>query len=97
MGQLAPVGLNCGLLPGVGGVLFSHSGPSAVSLVPLRLNDLNKCLVDASERVMGGTDMHTILNHLQTRMKEFVRDPIVLASLSACMRCLSFSVPVCTF
>ena len=78
VGQVAPVGLNCRLLPGVEGVMVSYSGPSVVSLVPLRLVDLNKCVVDASVRVMGGTDVHSMLNHQQTRLKEFVCDPILL-------------------
>ena len=77
--QVVPVGINCGLLPRVEGVLCARSGPQAITLVPLKLTDLNKCLVDASVRVMGGSDLHSILNHLQTRLKEFVRDPILLA------------------
>ena len=76
VGQLAPVGLNCRLLSWLERVLVSHSGPRTVSLVSLKLTELNKRLVDASIRVKGGTDVHTILNHLQTRLKEFVRDPI---------------------
>ena len=79
VGQVAPVGLNCRLVPALERVLVSHSGPSAVSLVPLRLTELNKRLVDASVRVMGWTDVHTIFNHLQTRMKKFVWDPLLLA------------------
>ena len=79
VGQIVPVGINCGPLPRVEGVLCPPSGPQAFTLVPLKLNDLNKCLVDSSVRVMGGSGMHSILNHLQTRLKEFVRDPILLA------------------
>ena len=79
VGEVMPVGLNCNLLPGVERVLTSQSGPRAVSLVPLRLIDLNRCLVDVSVRVMGGTDVNSLLNHLQTRMKEFVRDAVLLA------------------
>ena len=79
VGQLAPVGLNCRLLSGLERVLVSRSGPRTVSLVSLKLTELNKRLVDASIRVMGGTDVHTILNHLQSRLKEFVQDPIFLA------------------
>ena len=80
VGEVMPVGLNCNLLPGVERVLTSQSGPRAVSLVPLRQIDLNRCLVDVSVRVMGGTDVNSLLNHLQTRMKEFVRDAVLLAS-----------------
>ena len=79
VGQVVPVGINCGLLPRVEGALCAHSGPQAIPLVPLKLNDLNECLVDVSVRVMWGSDLHSIFNHLQTRLKEFVRDPILLA------------------
>ena len=58
--------------------MINYSGLGAVSLVSLRLVDLTKCLVDASVRVMGGTDVHSLLNHLQTRLKEFVCDPVLL-------------------
>ena len=76
---MVPVGINCGLLPKVEAALCPSSGPQAVALVPLKLSDLNQCLVDVSVRVMGGTDLHSILNHLHARLKEFVRDPILLA------------------
>ena len=81
VGQVVPVGINCSLLPRVEGALRAHSGPQAIPFVPSKLNDLNKCLVDASVRVrvMGGSDLHSISNHLQTRLKEFVRDPNLLA------------------
>ena len=79
VGQLSPVGKNCWLLPRLEGLLTSHTGPWSVSLVPLRLNELNKCLVDVSVRVMGGSDVHTLLNHLQARMKVFVKDRNLLA------------------
>ena len=79
VGQMVPVGINCGLLPRVEAALCPSSGPQAVVLVPLKLSDLNQCLVDVSVRVMGGTDLHSILNHLHARLKEFVRDPILLA------------------
>ena len=78
VGQVTPVGLNCCLLPGVEGAMVNYSGPGVVPLVPLRLVDLNNSLVDASVRVMGGTDVHSLLNHLQTRLKEFVCDPFLL-------------------
>ena len=83
VGQVSPVGVNCGLLPRLENVLIRNSGLGAVLLVPLRLSDLDKSLVDVSVsvRVMGGTDVQSNLNHLQTRMKEFVRDPVLLACL----------------
>ena len=61
VGQVAPVGINCQLLPGLGNVLAGSSGRRTVSVVPLRLGELNKALVDVSVRVMGGTDIHTHL------------------------------------
>ena len=79
VGQVAPVGINCQLLPGLGNVLAGSSGRRTVSVVPLRLGELNNALVDVSGRVMGGTDIHTLLNHLQTRLKDSMKDPILLA------------------
>ena len=79
VGQVAPVGINCQLLPGLGNVLAGSSGRRTVSVVPLRLSELNKALVDVSVLVMDGTDIHTLLNHLQTRLKDSMKDPILLA------------------
>ena len=78
VGQVAPVSVNCKLLPGLENVLADSSGRGTVAVVPLRLCDLNQSLVDVSLRVMGGTDVHTVFNHLQTRMKEFMHDPFLL-------------------
>ena len=78
VGQVAPVGVNCKLLPGLENVLAISSGRGTVAVVPLHLCELNKSLVDVSVRVMGGMDIHTMLNHLQTRMKEFMHDPVLL-------------------
>ena len=81
VGQVAPVGVNCKLMPGLENVLASSTGQGTVTVVPLRLVKINKTLVDVSVRVMGGIDVHTMLNHLQTRLKvkEFMDDPIILA------------------
>ena len=79
VGQVSPVGVSCSLLPRLEHVLVGNSGLRAVSLVPLRISDLNKVLVDVSVRVMGGVDVHSLLNHLQTRMRDFVQDDVLLA------------------
>ena len=79
VGQVSPVGVSCGLLPRLEDVLVGNSGLGAVSLVPLRISDLNNILVDVSVRVMGGVNVHSLLNHLQTRMSDFVHDDILLA------------------
>ena len=79
VGQVSPVGVSCSLLHRLEDVLVRNSGLGAVSLVPLRISDLNKVLVDVSVRVMGGVDVHSLFNHLQTRMRDFVQDDVLLA------------------
>ena len=79
VGQVAPVGVNCKLLPGLEIVLAGSSGRGTVAVVPLRLCDLNKSLVDVSVRVMGG-------DYLQTRMKEFLHDPVLILLVPSCCR-----------
>ena len=78
VGQVAPVGMNCKPMPRLESVLAGGPGCGTVVVVPLRLGELNNSLVEASVRVMGGTEVHALLNHLQTRMKEFVHDPVLL-------------------
>ena len=94
VGQVVPLGINCGIMPRVEAVLCSTSGTQAVALVPLSLKDLNKCLVEVSVRVMGGSDLHSILNHLQTRLKEFVQDPILLACPKLLQVTIKFTSPI---
>ena len=79
VGQVSPIGVNCSLLPRLERALLRGSGLGAVSLIPLWISDLKKVLVDASVRVMGGVDVHTLLNHLQTRLKNFVHDAVLLS------------------
>ena len=79
VGQVSPVGVSCSLLPRLEDVLVGNTGLGAVSLVPLRISDINKILVDVSVRVMGGVDVHSLLNHLQTRLKDFVQDAVLLS------------------
>ena len=79
VGHVSPVGFSCSLLPRLEDVLVGNTGLGAVSLVPLRISDINKILVDVSVRVMGGVDVHSLLNHLQTRLKDFVQDAVLLS------------------
>ena len=79
VGQVSPIGVNCSLLPRLERALLRGSELGAVSLIPMRISDLNKVLVDASVRVMGGVDVHTLLNHLQTRLKDIVHDAVLLS------------------
>ena len=79
VGQVSPVGVSCSLLPRLEDVLVGNTGLGAVSLVPLRISDINKILVDVSVRVTGGVDVHSLLNHLQTRLKDFVQDAVLLS------------------
>ena len=84
VGQVSPVGVSCSLLPRLEVVLVGTSGLGAVSLVPLRISGLNKVLVDVSVRVMGGVDVHSLLNHLQMRMSDFVQETFCWLVRSYC-------------
>ena len=77
--EICPLGLNCELYPQLSRVLTSSAGIGTISLVPIRLADINRLVVTASVRVLGGTDVHVILNHLQSRLKPFVKDDMLLS------------------
>ena len=91
LGEFSPLGLNCELFPRLGCVLQSHSGIGAISLVPFRLADINRLVITASVRVLGGTDVHSILNHLQTRLKSFMKDEVLLS----CPKLLRVCITLC--
>ena len=79
VGEICPLGLNCELFPRLNCALTSSAGLGTISLVPLRLADINRVVITASVRVLGGTDVHVILNHLQSRLKPFRKDEMLLS------------------
>ena len=79
MGELSLLGLNCEQFPRQECLLQSQSGVGSISVNPLRLSDINKSIVYVSIRLMCGTDVHSFLNHLQTRMKDFVKNLVLLS------------------
>ena len=79
VGEICPLGLNCELFPRLNCALTSSAGLGTISLVPLRLADINRVVITASVRVLGGTDVHVILNHLQSRLKPFMKDEMLLS------------------
>ena len=88
LSEICPLGLNCELFPPLNRVLCSSAGIGTISLVPVRLADINRLIVAASARVLGGTDVHVILNHLQSRLKPYVKDDLLLS----CPKLLRVSV-----
>ena len=79
LSEFCPLGLNCALFPRFNCVLTSSGGIGTVSLVPLRLADINRVVITASVRVLSGPDVHVILNHLQSRLKPFMKDEMLLS------------------
>ena len=73
-----PLGLSCDTLPQLGGLFRSTTGLGSIDLKPLLLADLSRTIVEVSGRVLGDTDMHVVLNHLQKRLKGFIKDPLLL-------------------
>ena len=79
VGEICPLGLNCELFSRLNHVLSSSAGIGTISVVPVRLVAINRLIVAASVRILGGTDVHVILNHLQSRLKPYVKDDLLLS------------------
>ena len=79
LGEPVPLGLCCDALPQLGGLFRGTTGVGLVDVKPLVLSDVSRMIVDVAGQVLGGTDIHVLLNHLQKRLKGFVRDPLLLA------------------
>ena len=77
--EICPLGVKCELFPRLNRVLSSSAGIGTISVVPVRLADINRLIVAASVRIFGGTDVHVILNHLQSRLKPYVKDDLFLS------------------
>ena len=83
LGEPASLGLCCDALPQVSGLFRSTTGVGSVEVKPLLLSDLSRTIVEISGRVLGGTDMHVVLSHLQKRLKG-------LSSIHCCSDVLIF-------
>ena len=88
LGEPVPLGLCCDALPQLSGLFRSTTGVGLVDVKPFTLSDVSRTIVDVAGQVLGGTDIHVVLNHLQKRLKGFVKDPLLLACphlLQVCM------------
>ena len=95
LGEICPLGLNCALFTRLNCVLTSSAGIGTISLVPRRLADINRVVITASVRVLGGTDVHVILNHLQSRLKPFMKDEILLSCPKLLRVCILGTFYIC--
>ena len=77
-GEPVPRGLYCDALPQLGGLFRSTKGVGSLEVKTLVLSEVSRTIVDVGGQVPGGTDIHVVLNHLQKRLKRFVRDPFVV-------------------
>ena len=62
----------CDALPQLSGLFQSTTGVGSLGVKTLVLWDVSRTIVDVSGTVLGGTDIHVVLNHLQKRLKGFV-------------------------
>ena len=73
LGEPVPLGLYWDALPQLDRLFRSTTGVGSFEIKPLVLSDLSRTILDVSGQVLGGTDMHVVLNHLQKRVKGFVK------------------------
>ena len=78
LGEPVPLGLCCDELPQLGGLFRSSTGVGSLDVKSLGLSDVSRAIVDVAGSVLGGTDIHVVLNHLQKRLKRYVKDPLLL-------------------
>ena len=79
LGEPVPLGLCCDALPQLGGLFQAATGVGSLELKTLSLYEISRTIVDVGGRALGGTDIHVVLNHLQKRLKGYVRDPLLLS------------------
>ena len=79
LGEPVPFGLYWDALPQLDRLFRSTTGVGSFEIKPLVLSDLSRTILDVSGQVLGGTDMHVVLNHLQKHVKGFVKDPLLLS------------------
>ena len=78
LGEPVPLGLCCDALPQLGGLFRSTTGVGLLEVKLFTLSDVSRTIVDIAGQILGGTDIPVILNHLQKRLKGFVKDPLLL-------------------
>ena len=93
LGEPVPLGLCCDALPQLGGLFQAATGVGSLELKTLSLCEISRTIVDVGGRALGGTDIHVVLNHLQKRLKGYVRDPLLLS----CPHLLQVGVVFCFY
>ena len=78
IGEPVPLGLCCDALSQLSGLIRSSTGVSSLEVKSLVLSDVSRTIVDVSGQVLGGTDIHVVLNHLQKRLKGFAKESLLL-------------------
>ena len=74
LGEPVPLGLCCDVLPQLGGLFQAAPGVGSLKAKTLVLSEVSQTIVDLGGQVLGGTDIHVVLNHLQKRLKGFVKN-----------------------
>ena len=92
IGEPVPLGLCCDALPQLSELFRSSTGVGSLEVKTVVLSDVSRTIVDDSRQVLGGTDIHVVLNHLQKRLRGFVKDPCYWDALIICKYALCWVV-----
>ena len=69
IGEPVPLGLCCDALPQPSELFRSSTGVGSLEVKTLVLSDVIRTIVDVSGQMLGRSDIHVVLNHLQKRLE----------------------------
>ena len=72
-----PLGISCGCLSTVGGLLEGDGGRRGLQLNPLQLHAVLQIITTAGLSVFVGQDVHVVMNFLLGKLRDCLTDPVV--------------------
>ena len=75
--DFVPVGISCGCLSTVGGLLEGDGGRRGLQLNPLQLHAVLQIITTAGLSVFVGQETHVVMNFLLGKLRDCLTDPVL--------------------
>ena len=77
--DFVPVGISCGCLSSVGGLLEGDGGRRGLQLNPVQLCSILQIVTSAGSSVFDGQDVHAVMDFLLVKLRDCLTDPVLLS------------------
>ena len=77
--DFVPVGISCGCLLSVGGLLEGDGGRRGLQLNPVQLCFILQIVTSAGSSVFDGQEVHAVMDFLLVKLRDCLTDPVLLS------------------